>query len=493
MAKRKSGSRRHGEKKRIAVIGGGVGGLAVAYNLLNICKDGGSENDPRPEIVVFEKSDRIGGNADTARFSLGTDSKGEPIERWADLGVNDFNTVAYTKIVKVMEEIGYVAGRNYRKLEDSTSYYTLDGSIAYTMGSSFTGIDLGIPPELGQSVDSFMTHAANDAEKKNFLNYTVRQYIEEFSPKSKYDWDPRLGPQIIYPRINGMYFTDEVDPTGLPLRAVMHYYQIQEGAGGKPPNRMYFVGGAQTWIDALVTYMKSTPGIEFVTGHSVAVRLADNGQWQVVNGLPPWMNGFFDVVVIATHADDALQCFEHGGPDPEIGRILAKVKYLNGLSVAHTYTGILPPDRNAWKTYNILIHQPPETSLKPYTITYVCNRHQNDGLVNEATPAESNSNYDHFGGPEFFITVNSPLPIPDRHVLKDSGTGKPAVANLRHNVLNFACLDAQEEIKKFQGVNNGVINNLYFAGGWTIGAGLHEECWCQGEKIAQMIKNRKTD
>ena len=178
-----------------------------------------------------------------------------------------------------------------------------------------------------------------------------------------------------------------------------------------------------------------------------------------------------DVVVVATHADDALKMFKSGAT-PEVLSCLGRIKYQDGMCVAHTFAGILPPDVNAWKTYNILIHDD-AACLRPYTITYVCNRHQNDG---------ANPRYDTFGGPLFFITVNPPVPIPSRYVLNDVLNGLPAVANLRHNVFNFDCLAAQTTINGLQGENN-----LYFAGGWTNGAGLHEECWIQGQAIARMI------
>ena len=34
-----------------------------------------------------------------------------------------------------MKTIGYVEGRNYQLLENSTSYYTLDGSVGFTNGT----------------------------------------------------------------------------------------------------------------------------------------------------------------------------------------------------------------------------------------------------------------------------------------------------------------------------------------------------------------------
>jgi predicted NAD/FAD-binding protein len=279
---------------------------------------------------------------------------------------------------------------------------------------------------------------------------------------------------IIYPRINGMYFTDEIDPPALPLKAVMHYYSIQEGAGGAAAERMYFVGGASSWINALTTYMTNTMNITLVDNFQASLQF-NNGVWSLYNsppGVPP--NGTAinpDVVIIATHADDAAKILTSGA-STALMSCLARVKYLDGMCVAHTFGGMFPPDYNAWSTYNILIHQA-ATYLRPYTISYVCNRHQNDG----ASPT-----YNFFGLPQFFITVNPPVPIPTQYVLTDVTSGQPAIANLRHNVYDFNCLSAQAEIQTYQGTNN-----LFFAGGWTIGAGLHEECWIQGQNIANQI------
>lgn len=455
----------------VAVIGGGVGGLAVAFNLV---KNWPLNNGPAPSVTVYEASGRFGGNGDTVNFMLGTDfGYPEPTIyfRWADLGVNDFNKTAYVNIVEVMNEIGFTG---YAPLEDSTSYYTLDGSVAFASGNSpFVSPLTAMPVKLSTAADAFMAQAAVDAQNPVYATYTVRQYMEEVFSKNA-NFDPRLGPMIIYPRVNGMYFTDEVAPSELPLQAVMHYYAIQEGAGGQPAQRMYFVGGATAWVEALTQYMSSTLNINLVNNFQALLQYNDGG-WNIYNS-PPGTTpsdspAQADVVVVATHADDALRIIESGA-SAQVMSCLGRVKYLNGMCVAHTFAGMMPPDYNAWCTYNILIHQA-ATYLKPYTISYVCNRHQNDG---------ANPSYANFGWPQFFVTVNPPVPIPSQYVLTDAATGQPAIANLRHNVFNFDCLSAQAEIQTLQGQNK-----LFFAGGWTIGAGLHEECWLQGMAIAQQI------
>ena len=176
-------------------------------------------------------------------------------------------------------------------------------------------------------------------------------------------------------------------------------------------------------------------------------------------------------MVVATHADDALKLIGSSASS-EMLSCLARDKYQDCVCIAHTFPGILPKDVNIWKTYNIII-QNRDVCYKPYTITYVCNRHQNDRI---------NPAYNVINSPQFFVTANPQVQIPSRYILTDSLSQKPAITNMRHNVFNFECLEVQKEIDTLQGQNC-----LYFAGGWTRGAGLHEECWVQGQEIATMI------
>ena len=65
-----------------------------------------------------------------------------------------------------------------------------------------------MPKPLSNAVDAFMPQAATDAQNPAYAQFTVRQYVETvFSQNPAYD--ARLGPMVIYPRINGMYFSDE--------------------------------------------------------------------------------------------------------------------------------------------------------------------------------------------------------------------------------------------------------------------------------------------
>ena len=75
---------------RIAIIGAGVSGLALAWLL----------NDSGHDIDVYEREGAPGGDCKTARFNFGS------YQRWSDLGVNDFNAATYSRVVAVMDQLG---------------------------------------------------------------------------------------------------------------------------------------------------------------------------------------------------------------------------------------------------------------------------------------------------------------------------------------------------------------------------------------------------
>ncbi len=457
------------------IIGGGIGGIAVAWNL--VVASNAKRVDIGP-IHVLEASDRFGGNVDTFQFDFGTGPNGQggtmQLSRWGDLGVNDFNTSAYTKIVSVMNQIGYKAGVNYKNLEDSTCYYSADGSTCFTDSGPWWNTEM--PAGLAASVKDFMTFAGSEAKNPSKQGQYASTTIEEFinNNQKARGWDADLGPKVIYPRINGMYFVSELGPLGMPFLAVMHYYAIQEGAGGMPANRCYFVGGTSTWISALMNYMTANmPQVIFHSGYkAVVAQTATAGQMFYVQDYdqkqPPIQA---DLVVVACHADEGLKAFITGLPIVA-AQPMAMINYNNGISVIHTDSRVMPANQNAWSTYNILIHPPGSVALKPYVINYVANRHQNDA---------QNPAFNTFGLPQFFVSVNPQIAIPENLILKDIN-GVPAVANLRHNNFDFDTMYAQSRIDTMQGVNA-----IYYAGGWTHGSGLHEECWAQGEDVANRI------
>ena len=449
---------------KIAIVGAGISGLLTAYLL--------KKKQPNTAVTLYEKSHRVGGHAHTVTFNLGK-PRNKSIQRWVDLGVNDFNTVTYKNITALMNELSV----SYKPLEDSTAFSTLDGAIAYVIdpdykaGSKETN---NMPPLVQKGFDNFSRQAPIDAKNEAFSAISVANYIR-YRNQHNPDNDPDFYPADfvnynLYPRINGMYFVHDTLPSTMSFAAIMRYYSLQEGFGGPPPQRVYVEGGTETWIKALHRTIQQL-GVQIVLNASVQVLGGSHGaELRIGKHSEP-----FDAVVMACPASTALKSIRHGITNDMVN-VLSQFDDYSSVAIAHTYSPLLPPDRNTWRTYNILIHGN-YAQLRPYTISYVCNRHQNDA---------ENPEYSHFGNPEFFVTLNPEIPIPPHYILKQVD-GKPAIKRFTHSIVSAETLMAQKLLWGTHGTRVQGQNHLYFTGGWTQGAGLHEECFDSASAVTDLI------
>lgn len=445
----------------IAIIGAGISGLAAAWGL----------RDYPGRVVLYDKSDLIGGNCQSRWVAVGDDY------RFCDLGVNDFNTRAYGDVVQAMDEVGI----GYSLLEDSACFHSPDGAFAYTIG----GLDYHrpMPPALAAEYARFQQEAAQDYLKNPTTRVTIGEYLSEFASPA---YSEAFGRLCIFPRVNAMYFMDPTRPAqDMPFKAVMHYYILQEGFGTPyGPLRMYFQGGAQNWLKRLSQYLNRT----IVMGADIMISTLPTGQYQVAYAQRNGQVGqeSFDRIIFACHAD-AIAGLMNNAPviQPVQQDVLQHIRYAPSTAYAHTYAGILPPDVNLWRSYNVTIHgdgaQP-----HPYSMTYLCNKHQNDA---------KSGTYNRYGGPQVLVTLNPREDVKTildneiagrtqtRYMLRDANTHAPIQWEFQHNVLDLAGMDAQSRLNAHQGQNG-----LYFACGWTYGSGLHEECWQQSQAVARAIQ-----
>lgn len=534
--------------KSVAIIGGGVSGLSVAYFLVRRGYKG--------KITIVEKSPTLGGNAATAEVLLGTDYRGAGIirdfVRYADLGVNDVNLASYKRLKQAMKYIGYLSDENLKPgdenlkpLEDTVAHFTPDFSEIWTKDGYLTGqaepaakepIDTrrGIidrryslqekDSQLAADEQEFMQIAAADFKKQDeppkWWYYSVAEYIKFFEQERRADTEisldnlRRLVRLFLYPRISAMYFADKAGPGGMPMAGVMSYYRLQEGIASDDKeaegvDRRYFTKGSQHWINELAKWLQKN-NVEIFRGFD-AVVVGSDGRVKVTDVSEPNSSTtnpksfVVDQVVMAGHADQQLrslttQLSSESLLSEEMKKKLESVQHSISCAYAHTWNRLLPPDRRTWRTYNVMIRYqyPDPTRIEPptetpYQMTYVQNRHRNDRL---------NDDFNRYGMPIYFVSLNPEQEIPkeyilrrteddrkkvsreqpgywDEHCANDSKEGL-ATARFRHIVMTTDLLKIQAELPQHQGMSNG---RVFFAGCWTNGASLHEECFEQAERV----------
>lgn len=542
--------------KNVAVIGGGISGLSSLYYLIDrINKTGQSLM-----ITLYESKNALGGNAETVTVDLGTmvqNGTASPYYRWADLGVNDMNLTAYPETEALMRTVGYLD--HLRPLQNTECYWSADGQVELTDDND---LDFGVSdPDFNlnyvdngkfASMIKVVHQAGLDKVKDAYLptSYTVGDFFSQCisqpeqmlrqaaaEVKVDVDWqDPGLQQRltnirdwIYYPRISAMYFTDNKGPDVMPLAAPFNYYRIQEG-GDQKPQRRYFNGGSQKWLEMLSNYIQTqmvSSQVRVVIRRNTPVSQVSLSANKVMVYTP--QGGVeHDLCIMATHADDALNVLNFS-PDlaPQadfLQNTMRKVRYTQSYSVCHTFAGCMPQNKNIWRTYNVPLRAAGQS--KAYNIHYVVNLHQND----HNTPA-----YDHAGLPLYFVslvdhlqdipqdamlnrvTTAEALPAEIRDILPKAtlqrmentaldsgytsqlehapqGIENKAWTMFKHNVLDANCMQAQNDLQNYHVELGKMIAagqlpacRLLFAGGWTHGAGLHEQCLQQSQQISQWL------
>lgn len=448
--------------KHVAIIGGGIGGLAAAYYLQNLT----SRTGDTFHCTVFEKRPFLGGNVLTAYFDQ------QYQKPFADMGVNDFNINAYHRMKEILDRLA-AEGLEVPcpPLVDNTCYFTLKGdprNVSYTEKEMEHWEQHTDKPYLKtfnknwQTFQGYVSTVLNNPGK--FLEMSVGSFLRD------YGFDKNFCVQNVLARINGMYFMNGTRPEDMPITAVMHYYQLQEGLGtpdARPADRRYFGRGASQWVNQLETSLRRR-GVDFILGVEPKVYASDAENPRVQVGSA---SQTFDHVVSAVYANQVPQVIV-SGLDPRVQTELKAFQYLPSRGTAHWFGGVLPPDPKQRQSYNILIH-PEEMKVRPYTISYVENMHQGD-----LSPTDP-----------YYVTYDEVVPIPDSYVLEmidpfnPGGRRLAARVEMWHNTLTSATFTAQANLEKMQGHRK-----IYFTGGWTLGAGLHEEILASAQQVARRIR-----
>lgn len=437
-------------QKKVAIIGGGIGGLAAAHYLHGSQSPGGDVFS----CEVFESSGRIGGNGLSAYFEAAYEKP------FADLGVNDFNLTAYkhmATLLQDMKQAGYEVPTG--ALTDTDCFFTFPGQPGPDV--VFTSQDLDNPTTpLAKDIVAGMQKLEGLALKVMTDPVYLPMTVGEFLRAEEFPED--FGTYYFLPRINGMYFMGSVVPAEMPIRGVMNYYVLQEGIGSGTPDRRYFALGCSDWFRQLTAFLESR-GVVIHLNSEAVVRAGAGLPVVQVNGAraQEW-----DEVVVAVPADQVAAVVQDGLP-PLMNKVLNEFRYYEATAVAHTYAGVMPSDPGTWRTYNIRIF-PPDSSPQAYTISYVETMHQ--GAPNAHPPT-------------WFVSENPPVPVPDAEVCRmvdmEHGGYVPARTSFRHNTVTFGTIAAQAALPGHQGGNS-----LWYTGGWTNGAGLHEQILAQASDVA---------
>ncbi|MBI3296519.1 MAG: FAD-dependent oxidoreductase [Elusimicrobia bacterium] len=327
-------------RSEVAVIGGGVAGVAAAYLLSR-----------RHHVTLFERNAYVGGHTLTVTVSDGPDA-GTPV----DMGFIVLNDRTYPLLHSLLSEWGV----KWRWADMSFGYWDEASGLMYA-GKDFDSLfaqrrNLLRPSywRLLADIVRFGNRARADLRAGSFGQRTLGRWLEDGG------FGPDLARHYVVPMGSAIWSAPLGELLDFPAELFARFFDNHGLLDLRDRPRWQTIpGGSHSYVKA---FLKLFPGDVFTESPvaslrrkpaSAVVRLADGRERR------------FDAAVVAAHADEALALL--ADPTPEERRLLGAWRYHPNRVVLHDDASVLPPERRAWASWN---YRRPACPSAGATLTY---------------------------------------------------------------------------------------------------------------------------
>ncbi len=414
-------------RQRLAVVGAGISGLACAWLLSR-----------HHDVVLYEAERRVGGHSNT----VDVETAGRTIA--VDTGFIVYNEPTYPNLTALFAHMG---------VETAASEMSFSVSL-----------DRGAYEYAGKDLRGLFAQPAN-ALKKRFwsmiadllrfyreaprdLPFLGEMSLDDYLARGTYG-EPFIRDHL-YPMAAAIWSTPSARVGAYPASAFIRFCDTHGllQLAGRPVWRTVS-GGSRTYVARLadgVGEIRRGAPIVRVKRRPESVELAD------VRG----HSDFFDQVVLAAHADQALAMMVE--PKPDERRLLSAFRYGDNEAVLHGDEKLMPRRRAAWAAWNYLAEGP--DGQRELSVSYWMNRLQPLGAA-----------------PELYVTLN-PWRLPSAEKIYYRKI-------YRHPFYDLAALRAQKQLWSIQGVDR-----IWYCGAY-FGAGFHEDGLQAGLAVAEQLGGAK--
>ena len=421
---------------RLAIVGSGISGLAVAHRLHG-----------RADITLFESGDYFGGHTHTVDLTLAGPEG--PISHGVDTGFLVFNERTYPELIRLFGELGVPTARS-----DMSFSVQVPGHGAATplewSGSSLNTVfaqrrNLVRPRFLAMLRDVLRFNRLATDLAVSGGEAQLLQPLADFLLRHRFsnefrDWYflPMLGCIWSCPTDQMLQF-----PVATMIRFCHNHGLIQVT---NRPQWWTVAGGARQYVDKITAPMTDKRlgcAVQHIRRDAQGVLVSSAGQTER-----------FDKVVLASHSDQSLALLDDAS---EAARAtLGAIRYQANRAVLHTDTSVLPRQRRAWAAWNY------ERPSADGDANRVCLHY----LLNQLQPLP-------FAQP-VLVSLNPLRAIAPDHV--------HASFDYAHPVFDLAALRAQQAVSGLQGQRH-----TYYCGAWT-GYGFHEDGLKSGLAVAAHLE-----
>ena len=422
---------------KIAIVGSGISGLAVAHALQG-----------QADITLFEAGNYFGGHTHTVDITLPTPHG--PVTHGVDTGFLVFNERTYPHLIQLFAELGVKTSKSDMSFSVQAPG-TQAGQVLEWSGSSLNTVFA----QRGNVLNPRFLRMLRDVLRFNKLATRIAAQgleLELMQPLARFLTQHQFSDEFcnwyLLPMLGCIWScpTDQMlqFPVATMIRFCHNHGLLQVS---NRPQWWTVDGGARHYVEKIVARVPNkhlnTP-VERIARDASGVHITAAGQ-----------TGHFDKVVLACHSDQALALL--AAPSEQERATLGAIRYQPNCAVLHTDISVLPKNPRAWAAWNY--QRPPRATTHSNA---VCLHY----LLNRLQPLP-------FAQP-VVVSLNPLVEIDPSQV---HGTFDYA-----HPVFDMAAIEAQRQVRWLQGLQHS-----YFCGAW-LGYGFHEDGLKSGLAVAQLLQ-----
>jgi len=413
---------------KIAIVGTGISGLSAAWLL-----------SQRHDVTVYERADRIGGHVHTIVASI--EGRRIPV----DVGFIVFNRQTYPNLTALFERLKVPT-----QVSDMSFAVSLRGGALEYAGSGLSGL---FAQPLNLIRPRFWSMLADVRRFYRQTPLDAGRIVDEYITLGDYLATRHYGAAFrddhLLPMASAIWSAEPADVLAYPAAAFVRFcdnHGLLQLQRSRRPTWYTVVGGSRTYVERLTGSFADRVKV------GTAVRRIHRADNTVSVTDATGQVARFDHVVIATHADQALETL--ADPSPRERDLLRAFRYSRNLAVLHADASFMPKRRAAWSSWNYV--GPSNAMQAGVCVTYWMNRLQ---AIDPETP--------------LFVTLNPARP-PRAGTLLHSEV-------YEHPIFDARAIAAQRQLWSLQGDRN-----TWFCGAY-LGSGFHEDGLQAGLAVAEQL------
>jgi uncharacterized protein len=423
-------------KMKLAIVGSGISGLAVAHTLKG-----------QADITVFEAGDYFGGHTHTVDVTLPTPQG--LVTHGVDTGFLVFNERTYPNLIQLFADL---------QVETTPSDMSFSVKVPGALGGQaleWSGTDLNtvfaqrrnlVNPRFWRMLaDVLRFNALCTRIAKEQREAALQQPLSDFLRSHRFsdefrDWYflPMMGCIWSCPTDQMLQF-----PVATMIRFCHNHGLIQVM---NRPQWFSVLGGARHYVDKILAHVSdkrlNTP-VRLIERDAEGVRIITDGHAER-----------FDEVVVATHTDQALAMLRE--PSAHESQLLGAIRYQANRAVLHTDASVLPANPKTWAAWNYERAAIADRESSRVCLHYLLNRLQR---IPFAQPV--------------VVSLNPVQAIDPATVVGEY--------DYAHPVFDLPAIEAQQRLPLLQGQQH-----TWFAGAWA-GYGFHEDGLKSGLNVGRAL------